>query len=68
MGGREGEEAMTLTPLQAARLRFALWAIFAVVGVGVFASSCRRVEDGRDAVCLGVTATHGLCLEWRARP
>lgn len=43
--------------------------ILAIVGVGaVLASSCHHVDDGRSALCLGVTATRGICVEWAVRP
>lgn len=54
-----------MTPLQAARLRFALWLVLALAGIAVFAASCRHVDDGRDAMCLRVLFGKGICIEWR---
>lgn len=53
------------------RLRFLYWVGvgLAVTGLAItLASSCHHVNDGRAALCLGVTAQHGLCVEWAPRP
>lgn len=49
------------------RAQVTAW-ILAIIAVGAFlAASCHRVDDGSDALCLGVTTEHGLCVEWRKR-
>lgn len=43
--------------------------IVTIAGIVMMVWSCRHcVDDGRSAVCLGMTATHGLCIEWAPRP
>lgn len=65
---------MTLLPWFAAHpralpaLSLALRVVTIAGIVMMLASSCHHVDDGRSAVCLGVTATHGLCVEWAPRP
>jgi hypothetical protein len=46
------------------------WLIFLASILTLLSSldSCHYVNDGSDALCLGVTAEHGLCVEWRKRP
>ena len=48
------------------RANVAAW-ILAIACVWL-ASSCHHVDDGRSALCLGVTATRGICVEWVVRP
>lgn len=53
------------------RLRFVYWVGVGLAAAGLvlaLASGCHHVEDGRAALCLGVTAHHGLCVEWAPRP
>jgi len=50
------------------RANVAAWILAIVCVCAWLASSCHHVEDGRSALCLGVTATRGLCVEWVVRP
>lgn len=45
-----------------------VWLLFLAAILTLCGSSCQHVDDGSDAICLGVTAEHGLCVEWRKRP